>query len=398
MKSFLESIGVNSKNRDEVRLISKKLNIPLKDIDFYQENQILPFDNHLLLIKEHLDISHISLKLRMGIFDTEIKNLILKNEELFLKQQPADNLNGKIKNLDVKFKTHLGELYQGDCLEHLKNTKSNTYDLIFADPPFNLNKFYLSEYDDDISQNKYLNWCYEWLDECIRVLKKGGSLFIWNIPKWNTFISSYLNNKLLFRHWISADIKLSLPISNKLYPSHYSLLYYSKGKPNTFKPDRMPMQVCKNCLTDLKDYGGYKNKMNPKGVNLTDVWYDIPPVRHNKYKRRKEANELTIKLMDRIIEMSSEEGDLIFDPFGGSGTTYITAEIKNRRWHGIELGPLDDIINRFDIIEEEKNLIKKYRADYNKLFPDKIKAKRMQLNLWTDESFSKEISTTPNTV
>ena len=88
------------------------------------------------------------------------------------------------------------------------------------------------------------------------------------------------------------------------------------------------MQVCSSCFGDLKDYGGYKDKMNPNGINLTDVWYDIPPVRHAKYKKRNGANELSIKLLDRIIEMSTDEGDIVFDPFGGSGTTYVVSEIK----------------------------------------------------------------------
>ncbi|NUN99294.1 MAG: site-specific DNA-methyltransferase [Saprospiraceae bacterium] len=387
MRSFYESIGVNPRNRKEAIEISKLLEIPIVMLDFYNEHQILPFENHLTIINERLHISEISLKIRMGIIDSDVRDLLLHNEDYLLKQY-AQKYNKVESLLTPSFQTELGKLFQGDCLDLLKQTGSETYDLIFADPPFNLDKFYLSNYDDNISSIEYLNWCYEWINECVRVLKTGGSLFIWNIPKWNTFFSNYLNNKLLFRHWISVDIKFSLPIGGKLYPSHYSLLYYSKGKPTTFRPDRMPMEVCKKCFTDLKDYGGYKNKMNSNGVNLTDVWYDIPPVRHNKYKRRKEANELNIKLLDRIIEMSSKEEDLIFDPFGGAGTTYIAAEIKNRRWHGIELGPLDDIIKRFENIEEDKELLRKYRRNYNSLFPIEIKNKRMQLNLWTDESFN----------
>jgi site-specific DNA-methyltransferase (adenine-specific) len=152
----------------------------------------------------------------------------------------------------------------------------------------------------------------------------------------------------------------------------------------------MPMEVCPKCFADLKDYGGYKDKMNPNGINLTDIWYDIPPVRHQKYKRRKEANELSIKLLDRIVEMSSETGDLIFDPFGGSGTTYIVAEMKERRWMGTEMGPCDDIIERFKVIDEERDFLNKYRKNYNKLFNEKTKAARQQMNLWTDESFKKE--------
>jgi site-specific DNA-methyltransferase (adenine-specific) len=184
-----------------------------------------------------------------------------------------------------------------------------------------------------------------------------------------------------------VDIKYSLPIPGRLYPSHYSLLYYCKGeKPRTFHPDRMPMEVCSVCKADLRDYGGYKDKMNPKGVNLTDIWMDIAPVRHSKYKKRKGSNELSVKLMDRIIEMASDEGDVVFDPFGGSGTTYIVAEIKNRRWIGIELGPTGDIVDRFGGIDEEAALINKIRQNYNSLFSEDTLKMRIRNGQWTCES------------
>lgn len=58
--------------------------------------------------------------------------------------------------------------------------------------------------------------------------------------------------------------------------------------------------------------------------NLTDVWDDIPPVRHWKFKSRKRtANQLSTKLLDRVIQISTEEDDVVLDPFGGSGTAYV---------------------------------------------------------------------------
>ena len=126
--------------------------------------------------------------------------------------------------------------------------------------------------------------------------------------------------------------------------------------------------------------------MNPDGINLTDVWYDIPPVRHSKYKKREGANELSIKLLDRIIEMASDEGDLVFDPFGGSGTTYSVAEIKKRRWIGVELGPPDDIINRFAELDQEALRLEELRQKINRLMPDDVLAGRAKKGLWTPES------------
>jgi site-specific DNA-methyltransferase (adenine-specific) len=272
----------------------------------------------------------------------------------------------------------------------MKEINSESVDLIFADPPFNLNKLYPSRMDDNLKENQYLNWCEKWASECVRILKKGGSLFIWNLPKWNTWMSVYLNKFLTFRHWICVDIKYSLPIPGRLYPSHYSLLYFCKGeKPNTFLPDRLPMAICPHCVGDLKDYGGYKDKMNPDGINMSDVWLDVPPVRHAKYKRRNGSNELSLKLLDRIIEMSSSEGDLVFDPFGGSGTTYAVSEIKNRRWIGVEIGPVDDIINRFKKINEEAQILKELRNQYNSLFSKNDLEKRKRVGLWTPESVRK---------
>jgi site-specific DNA-methyltransferase (adenine-specific) len=73
------------------------------------------------------------------------------------------------------------------------------------------------------------------------------------------------------------------------------LLYYTKGKPKFFNRPRVPIPVCRHCGGDIKDYGDHRNKLYPDGLNLTDVWTDIPPVRHTKTKCRG-PSELSIKL------------------------------------------------------------------------------------------------------
>ena len=89
--------------------------------------------------------------------------------------------------------------------------------------------------------------------------------------------------------------------------------------------------------------------MNPKGVNLTDVWNDIPPVRHWKFKsKNRRANALSTKLLDRIVAMSTDVGDIVLDPFGGSGATFAVCEKKGRRWIGIEIESADVIIERLE--------------------------------------------------
>jgi site-specific DNA-methyltransferase (adenine-specific) len=78
--------------------------------------------------------------------------------------------------------------------------------------------------------------------------------------------------------------------------------------------------------------------MHPNGVNLKDVWTDIPPVRHWKFKsKNRQANALSTKLLDRVVEISTKPGEIVLDPFGGSGTTFAVCEKKGRHWLGIEL-------------------------------------------------------------
>lgn len=256
-----------------------------------------------------------------------------------------------------------GALFDGDCLSVLPFFRSETIDTVFADPPFNLNKKYGAKSKDDLPDQEYLAWCKAWLDECIRVLKPGGALFVYNLPRWNILLGAYLMEKgLTFRHDIAVDVKSTLPIPGRLYPSHYSLLYFTKGKPKTFRKIRTPIELCRHCGGEVKDYGGHRNAMNPKGVNLRDVWTDIPPVRHWKFKsKNRQANALSTKLLDRVIEMSTVDGEIVLDPFGGSGTTFSVCEKKNRRWLGIEIDFAAQIVERLtdEDIAHHKN------SDYN---------------------------------
>lgn len=259
--------------------------------------------------------------------------------------QPSNYLPKEVKPF---LTTSHGVLLDGDCLAILPLVRDNSIDTVFADPPFNLNKKYGDKSNDNLSEHDYVTWCKKWLDECIRVLKPGGSLFVYNMPRWNIILGAYLMEKgLTFRHDIAIDVKSTMPISGRLYPSHYSMLYFSKGKPKTFRKIRTPIEVCRHCGGEIKDYGGHRKSMNQLGVNLRDVWVDIPPVRHWKFKSKNRlANALSTKLLDRVVEISTREGEIVLDPFGGSGTTFSVCEKKNRYWIGIELDFAEQIKDR----------------------------------------------------
>jgi site-specific DNA-methyltransferase (adenine-specific) len=244
--------------------------------------------------------------------------------------------------------TNLGRLYQRDCLGFLRDIPDKSCDTFFADPPFNLSKDYGPAVQDNRHDDDYVTWCKDWLNEAIRVTADGGAIFVYNLPKWNIHIGHHLLSKgLNFRHAIAVESKTILPIQGRLYPAHYSLLYFTVGKPKTFRKIRTPMEICRHCGGEIKDYGGHRKAMNPSGVNLKDIWSDIPPVRHKKFKPvGRAANALSTKLLDRVVEMTTAPMDLVVDPFGGSGTTYAVCEKKRRRWLGCEIGDVGPIIHR----------------------------------------------------
>jgi site-specific DNA-methyltransferase (adenine-specific) len=166
----------------------------------------------------------------------------------------------------------------------------------------------------------------------------------------------------------------SMPIFGRMSPSHYGLLYYSKGKPATFNIIRQPVQTCRHCGGEVKDYGGHRNKLHDDGLRLQDVfdapeevwedapfalpagegwsrvdeiWEDIPPVRHARYKHR-DANALAPLMLERLVAMTTNAGDIVVDPFCGTGTTPYAAEHLGRRWLSAELGDIQPAIQRLE--------------------------------------------------
>lgn len=373
---------LNIQGKDELKKLATKIGISSKKLEYYGENQIVPQGEDKKIIKKYLNITEFEYRLKLGDIDYEMIDYLSEKFDKKIDTSKFDVSKKKKESFTPTFRTDFGKLYNEDSLLLMEEIESDSIDLIFADPPFNLGKKYDSLINDKLDHESYLRWNEQWIKECVRILKPGGSIFIWNIPKWSIPTANILGKYLTLRHWIAVDMKYGLPIPNKLYPAHYSLLYYTKGpKPNTFHPDRLPLEVCKKCGHELKDYGGYKNRMNPKGVSLSDVWHDIYPVRHAKYKNR-QSNELPVKLLERIISMASEEGDLVFDPFGGSGTTYVVAEVLKRHWIGSEIGSINLIEERLNNIKDTVSQIENIQKNLNQLFLPETKKIREKNGYW----------------
>lgn len=248
---------------------------------------------------------------------------------------------------------YLDTISQGDCLELFKGIPDESVDLTFADPPFNLKKKY-NGYKDSLEFQDYLQWCEKWIAEMVRVTKPSGAILLHNIPKWLTYYAAFLNRIADFKHWIAWDAPSS-PMGKTLQPSHYGILFYAKNvKHLKFYEIRYPHKRCRKCGYLLKDYGGKKEGLHPFGPLVSDVWTDIHRVKHNVY-RDEHPCQLPVHLLERLILMSTDENDIVLDPFTGTGTTPIAAKKLGRHYIGFDIDEKYVDITRKKLNREQSN-------------------------------------------
>ncbi len=318
--------------------------------DFYHiKEKIMDQDNPqitLNLVDTNMDSSMFNSEKMPSVVLDRLKALLKEKERnilyLNITKQFLPNTQVQIDTRVMKdsLNSYLGEydnrLIHGDCISVMEKIKdqypNGIFDLVFADPPYNLEKNY-KEYNDEISSQKYIEWCNKWLSLCVDLTKPTGNILILNIPKWALEHSKMLNKIAYFNNWIVWDA-LSLP-KGKIMPAHYALLSYSKNyNINTYNKlgEISSPEYClrANCI----------KKRVKEGINRTipvsDIWFDIHRIKHKK-DRDDHPCQLPEKLMDRIIQMYSNPGDLVFDPFCGTGTTALSAIKNNRKYTTIEL-------------------------------------------------------------
>lgn len=260
-------------------------------------------------------------------------------------------------------------ILNGDATEILKEYPDNSIDLVFADPPYNLSKAY-NIYDDEKDKQAYLNWCNTWLEECIRVLKPTGSLFLLNLPRWGMHHAAYLNHRLYFQNWIVWDA-MSEP-RGKIMPAHYALLFYTKHPTDFifnygqgFQIDARSYCLRPGCIRRRKLHGDDDKEL------LTDFWWDIHRIKHRR-DRDYHPCQLPDPLMERIINLTTNPEDIVLDPLAGTGTTIVAAARLGRRYVAIDIDEMYINIMRDKLAQIEtigtvqRKSISKPRSRYSK--------------------------------
>jgi len=217
-------------------------------------------------------------------------------------------------------------ILSGNSLLKLKDISSNSIDLIIADPPYNLDKDYGNK-SDSKSFNDYIRFTKEWTREATRILKPTGTLYLFMGFRFISYLYQILerDNKLNFVNWICWHYTQGIGKKKGFSPRHDDILMFSKGKTYTFNLDsiKVPQKY-------------YRSINNMRGANPGDVW-GFSHIHYCQKNRQPHPTQKPEGLIERIILASSNENDLVIDPFSGSGTTLRVCQQLKRNCIGIEL-------------------------------------------------------------
>ena len=245
---------------------------------------------------------------------------------------------------DPFFYTEKGILYCTGAMDLLSAIPDDTVDVIFADPPYNINK---ADWDKFASMSEYVNWVQEWLEQCQRILKPEGSTYVMGFSEILAHISVMATDLFSSVRWVIWHYrnKPSLGKSDWVR-SHEAILHLRKSSSSSFYIDYIREPYNKHTKKyperaqgESSQYGnGKEHKWKPdmRGAKPRDV-IDIPAISNGMKESTDHPTQKPEELLRRLLLAVTQPGDLVVDPFGGSGTTYVVSEQLKLNWLGCDL-------------------------------------------------------------
>jgi site-specific DNA-methyltransferase (adenine-specific) len=231
----------------------------------------------------------------------------------------------------------------GDCrgkLATLKPALAGKVDLVFADPPFNWNRAY-DKWNDSMPREDFVQFTYEWIDACLELLSERGSFWI-NIPDDTCaeIVMHMKARKMEMVNWCIWHYRFGQNTTSRFVNSKVHALYFARDAKNrTWNPMEI-VEPSDRATTYFDPRTTSKKDGMPPGMRVPlDVWYGAYWGRvqgNNKERRGYHDNQLPEAYLERVILSTSNEGDLVLDPFLGSGTTAVMARAYGRRFIGTE--------------------------------------------------------------
>ncbi len=238
-----------------------------------------------------------------------------------------------------------GEIWVGDAISWLRSLKSESVDLIFADPPYNIKK---AEWDTFESQQEYVSWSIQWMEEAARVLKPTGTLYVCGFSEILADLKLPALRFFQGCRWLVWHYKNKANLGADWGRSHESILHFRKSRKFTLNIDNVRIPYGNHTLkypehpqaeTSQYGRGSSKNRLwqpHPRGAKPKDV-LEIPTTCNGMHEKTSHPTQKPEELLRKIILASSNSGGLVIDPFLGSGTTAVVSEQLKRKWKGCDI-------------------------------------------------------------
>ena len=243
-----------------------------------------------------------------------------------------------------------GVIYQGNALQILEELESGQYQLIIADPPY-FQVLLEQEWDNSWkSPAEYLDWTVAWVRACKRVLRPDGLLYVFGQLGKREHVwlhaCSLLASELQFHDMIIWDRAVGYNERSDSFTPQYEMILAlrptAEGKP-FFNKDAVRLSYDEETIGVYLRDKRYKDKQAReahlrKGKYATNI-LRIPSLKGASQEKVGHPSQKPLALIDALVSSGSREGDLVLDPFLGSGTTAVSCERLKRRWVGIECDP-----------------------------------------------------------
>lgn len=293
-----------------------------------------------------------------------------KIEQLSLEIESSKNClitESKLSNLQIfKSETILspsyirkhGLLFTENSLQWLKSIQDESIDLVFADPPYNIKK---ADWDKFESQEVYIKWSLQWIKETARILKPTGSLYICGFSEILADLKHPAMQYFPSCKWLIWHYRNKANLGNDWGRSHESILHFRKTKQFILNIDDIRIPYSNHTLK-YPSHPQAESSQYAKGKKSTSVWtphplgakpkdvFEIPTTCNGMGEKTKHPTQKPEELLRKLVLASSKIGDVILDPFSGSGTTLVVAEQLQRLWIGCDMNKEYNswAINRID--------------------------------------------------
>jgi len=284
-----------------------------------------------------------------------------RNRTINLTEQEIEIYRRRIVYSEINLKDFQNKIICGDAFEILKRLPENSFDLMFADPPYNLTKNFGENSFRQTSLEDYENWLDSWLKETVRLLKPTASVYVCGDWRSASAIQRVGMKYFKLRNRITWEREKGRGALSNWKNAAEDIWFFTAGDDYVFNTEAV--KIKRKVLAPYTENGKPKDWQQSAGGNFrltapSNLWTDLTVPFWSMPENTVHPTQKPEKLLAKIILASSNENDLILDPFLGSGTTAVVAKKLNRNFVAIEADENYCLLaeKRLDLAEIDKTI------------------------------------------